>query len=160
VRAPPTLPEISFPQIYILTPFNMTTIPITSCEADEDRIERDEQIVNWFENVFHILNAYQSHARCKSSAKQMKMSLRAMELALGFHLAAGASAPAEVARACGVSKQAFGKCLNHFIEQLKLSPLPFQRKQEARENMASARKLQLSGADIRKCGQLNPKFLK
>lgn len=107
---------------------------------DPDRQERDEAIVNWFENVFHILNAYQSHQR---SAKQLRMSTRAMELALGFRLAAGADGPAQLGRHCGVGKATLGKCLNHFIEQLKLTPLPFQRRPEARKNMSEARKAQL-----------------
>jgi hypothetical protein len=108
------------------------------------RQERDTRIVSWFENVFHILNAYQSHSRCRNNPKQLRMSLRAMELALGFQLAAGADGPAKAARLCGVSKQAFGKCLNHFMEQLSLEPLPFQRKAEARDRMSEARRMQIT----------------
>lgn len=109
-------------------------------ETDE-RVERDEKIIGFFERAFHILNAYQSH---QGTVKQMHMSSRAMQLALGFHLAAGADGPAELARQCGVSKQALGKCLNHFLAQLRLEPLPFQRNGEARKNMADARMKQLA----------------
>lgn len=107
---------------------------------DDARREREERIVNFFERAFHILNAYQSH---QQTPKELRMSLAAMELALGFHLAAGADGPAELARRVGVSKQALGKCLNHFIEQLQLEPLPFQRDREARGNMAEARRRQV-----------------
>jgi hypothetical protein len=111
------------------------------CLMDEDDARRQrERIVNFFERAFHILNAYQAH---QESEKALRMSLRAMELALGFHLAAGADGPAELARQCGVSKQALDKCLNHFLEQLELEPLPFQRKAAARENMAAARHRQI-----------------
>lgn len=108
---------------------------------DVERRERDEAIVNWFERAFHVLNAYQTH---QTSANQLRMSLRAMELALGFHLAAGADGPAELAKRCRVSKQALGKCLNHFIEQLALEPLPCQRKAQARDNMRRARLNQIT----------------
>jgi hypothetical protein len=107
----------------------------------EERRERDERIVNWFERAFHILNAYQSH---QASAKELRMSLLSMQLALGFHLAAGADGPAELARRCGVSRQCLNKCLNHFLEQLNIERLPFQRDEEARENMSAARKEQLA----------------
>lgn len=124
-------------------------LPITEFEEiepetveihDSERQERDEKIIGWFENAFHILNAYQAH---QSGEKDLRMSLRAMEMALGFQLAAGADGPAELARKCGVSKQALGKCLNHFMAQLKLQPLAFQRKEEARLNMAEARREQV-----------------
>lgn len=139
-------------------PITRTDEPFEHHQEDAeaaDRRERDERIVGWFENVFHIILAYQAH---QQTAKEKTMSIRAMALALGFHLAAGAEGPAELAKRCGVSKQTLGKCLNHFIAQLKLSPLPFQRKADARKNMAEARKRQV--ADVRKCGQLNPNFLK
>lgn len=110
-------------------------------DAFDDQNERDERIIGFFENAFHILNAYQSH---QDGERQLRMSCRTMQLALGFHLAAGADGPADLAKKCGVSKQALGKCLNHFIEQLKLSPLPFQRKEDGRQNMAMARKRQLA----------------
>lgn len=116
------------------------------CEPEQipaeviERRDRDERIVGWFENAFHILNAYQAH---QTSAKQLRISRDCMEMALGFRLAAGAEGPAELARKYGVSKQAVGKCLNHFIAQLRLEPLPFQRKADARENMRKARKSQV-----------------
>jgi hypothetical protein len=107
---------------------------------DLERRERDEKIVNYFEDGFHILNAYQSHQK---TAKQLRMSLKAFQLAMGFHLAAGADGPAALARQCGVDKQTLGKCLNHFIELLKLTPLGCQRNQEARKHMSTARKEQV-----------------
>jgi hypothetical protein len=71
------------------------------------------------------------------------MSRTAWEMSLGFTLAAGASGVVEGAKMCGVSKQAFSKCLNHFNEQMKLCRLPLQRGDESRQNMARARKLQV-----------------
>lgn len=114
-------------------------VPVVDMEADERR-ERDERFISFFENVFHMLNAYQSH---QETADHLRMSLRAMCLALGFPLAAGAEGPADLARQFGMSKQTVGKCLNHFQQQLRLEPLPFQRGEEARENMAKARVRQL-----------------
>ena len=108
--------------------------------TDDDIQERFERCIDWFHNACHILNAYQSH---QSGDRQLRMSRCAWQMAMGFNLAAGADGPTDAARNCGVSKQAFGKCLNHFIDQLKLSPLPFQRKEEARENMAAARRAQV-----------------
>lgn len=107
---------------------------------DAARKRRDEEIITFFENGFHILNAYQSRQK---TAKQILTSLRAFQFALGFHLVAGADGLADLARQCGVSKQAMGKCVNHFISQLKLSPLASQRNQQARDNMARARKEQV-----------------
>jgi hypothetical protein len=122
-------------------------LAITPFETGEEvevpiREERDRRIIDFFERCFHILNAYQSHQQ--NDAKALLMSVRTMELAIGFHLAAGAEGPAELARKCGVSKQTLGKCLNHFLEQLRLEPLPFQRNEEARKNMTKARKEQLA----------------
>lgn len=114
-------------------------VAVVDVEADERR-ERDERMISFFENVFHMLNAYQSH---QETAYDLRMSLRAMCLALGFSLAAGAEGAADLARQCGMSKQTVNKCLNHFLEQLRLEPLPFQRDAEARLNMAEARKRQL-----------------
>lgn len=127
-----------------IDPFDDSTefeVPI----QDRERQERDEAIIGFFENAFHVLNAYQIHQRndVHCTLGDLRMSTRAMAMAVGFRLVAGADGPAELAKDCGVSKQALGKCLNHFIEQLKLSPLPFQRKQEARQNMAEARKRQV-----------------
>jgi hypothetical protein len=124
--------------------------------TDPDIQEQFERIISFFENTQHILNAYQSH---QSGERNLRMSTRAMQLALGFYLAAGADGPAELARKCGVDKQTLGKCLNHFVAQLSLEPLPFQRKSDARANMADARRKQVGGADIRKCGKLNSKLL-
>ena len=109
--------------------------------ADLDRQGRDRIMVGWFEDVFCILNAYQSH---QIGSRQLRMSLLTMQLALGFHLAAGADGPSELARKCNVSKQTLTKCLNHFISQLRLTPLPGQRSDAARKNMAEARLLQLT----------------
>ena len=105
-----------------------------------DRQERDRQVVDWFERAMHILRAYQSH---QSKACELQMSFRCMMLALGFSLVAGADGPAELARKCKVTKACLDKCLNHFIAQLQLDPLPGQRKKEAREAMSAARKSQL-----------------
>ena len=124
-----------------------------------ERRERDEKILNFFENAFHILNNYQNHPRCRCSANHLRASLCAMELALGFNLAAGGDCIAQLARKNNVSRATMTKCVNYFIAQLKLNPLPGQRSDEARENMSAARKKQIGGADIRKCGKLNGKFL-
>jgi hypothetical protein len=104
------------------------------------RFERDCEMLEWFERVWHILNAYQLRQR---GERQLRMSTRAMQLALGFRLAAGADGPAALARNCGVTKQAMNNCLRHFIEQLQLTPLPGQRRAEARKHMAEARLNQL-----------------
>lgn len=120
-------------------------------DLEMQQFEDRSRILEWFERALHILNAYQSH---QSGEHNLRMSAKCWQLALGYHLPAGAQGPAELARQCGVSKQAAGKCLNHFIEQLKLSPLPGQRKQEARENMAEARRQQ-----VRAAIKLNPKIL-
>ena len=114
-------------------------VPIVDLEAEERR-ERDEAIINYFERAAHILNAYQSH---QSTAKELRMSTRAMWLALGWNIAAGADGPAQLARSCRCSKQTLGKCLNNFIAQLRLEPLPFQRKAGARAAMSQARKAQI-----------------
>ena len=108
-------------------------------EADE-RVERDEAIIHYFERAMHILAAYQSRQR---TAKQLRMSARAMYLALGFKLVAGAQSPAELARKCGFDKWTVTKCVNEFIDKLKLEPLPGQRDKEARKKMEEARKRQL-----------------
>ena len=123
-----------------------------------ERRERDEKILNFFENAFQILNNYQNHPRCRNSANHLRMTLCAMELALGFNLAAGGDCIAEIAQKYNVSRATMTKCVNYFIAQLKLIPLPGQRSDEARENMATARRAQV-GADIRKCGKLNGKLL-
>lgn len=129
-------------------------IPLEDEHAVELRESR-ERIVMWFERVFHILNAYQSH---QESAVELRMSNRVMQYALGFTLAAGADKLTTLARQVGVSKASANKCLLHFESQLRLEPLPGQRKDEGRQNMAKARKAQV--ADIRACGKLNPNFLK
>lgn len=98
-------------------------------------------MLDWFENSICILNAYQAH---QTGENQLRMSSRAWQMAMGFKLAAGAETPSELARLTGVSKAALGKTLNHFIEMLNLTPLPGQRNQAARENMAKARCAQLS----------------
>ena len=115
--------------------FNATT----TTNSDEIN-ERDWQIIDYFGRACHILNAYQAH---QSSAKELRMSSRAMQLALGFTLAAAANGPTELAKKCGFSKATVGKCVNYFIAQLALEPLPGQRKEEGRKNMARARKAQL-----------------
>lgn len=114
----------------------------------DDRQERDERIIDFFQNVFHILNAYQSH---QSGERELRMSTRTMQFALGFYLCAGADGPVELAQKCGMSKQAVGKCLNHFVQQLRLCPLPSQRNEEARANMASARRKQVGSGKVEKC---------
>lgn len=104
------------------------------------RRERDRMIVDFFERANHILAAYQSHQK---TATELRMSFRCMMLALGFYLVAGSESPGDLARKCGVSKACLDKCLNHFILQLRLGPLPGQRKNEARDAMSAARKSQL-----------------
>src|SRR5579872_6630024 len=129
--------------------------PVCMNPSEDDQRERDERIIGWFENSCHILKAFQSHQRGEAA---LRMSLDAWLAALGFFLVAGGEGPTELAKRNGVSKQCFGKALNHFIEQLRLEPLPFQRKEEARENMSKARKSQLCppGELVR----LNPGLMK
>lgn len=125
-------------------------IPITFPDPDpEPEVvdiiqERTVEVIGWLRTVFHCLNAYQLHQVSKAdmankSVKRLRMSVRAMALALGYPDAAGAECPADLARQLGLSKQMVTKCVNHFIWQLKLSPLTTQRKEEARKNMAAAR---------------------
>jgi hypothetical protein len=66
-----------------------------------------------------------------------------MQFALGYTLAAGAESIEKLSRQCGMSKQAVTKAVNHFEAQLKLEPLPCQRAEDARLNMATARKKQV-----------------
>jgi hypothetical protein len=113
--------------------------PAILMDEEDVRRERDERIINYFERAFHILNAYQERQR----PEKHKMSLLAMQFALGFHLAAGKDNIAALARACGVSRAAMTKCVNGFIKQLALQPLHCQRDEEARRNMSEARKQQL-----------------
>ena len=141
----------------VILSFEETAQETVSLETIE-RQERDEKILNFFENAFHILNTHQNHPRCRGSANHLRASLCAMELALGFNLAAGGDCIAQLARKNNVSRATMTKCVNYFIAQLKLNPLPGQRSDEARENMATARRAQV-GADIRKCGKLNGKLL-
>lgn len=109
-------------------------------QVDVERQARDWEIIHYFEFALNVLNAYQAH---QQTAHEFKMSLRVMELALGFDSCAGADGPAELARKLGCDKQAVNKCLNNFNAQLKLSPLPGQRAWAARKNMSKARKNQL-----------------
>lgn len=113
--------------------------PVILMDEEDSGREREGAIINYFERAFHILNAYQEGQK----PKHHKMSLRAMELALGFHLAAGSDNAAELARKCGVTKAAANKCLNGFMSALALEPLPSQRKDKARQNMSVARRKQL-----------------
>lgn len=122
--------------------------------------EHDRKVVGFIENVLHILNAYQHHqtserAMLNPAVKRLRMSTRAMALALGYPLAAGLEpadeakkrphpGPAELAKKCGMSKATVTKCLNHFIRQLRLGKLPGQRDESARKNMADARRRQVT----------------
>ena len=121
------------------------TIAVEDCaesawsEREADRLAT----INWFENPWHILNAYLSHPRVRSNPRSILSAIRAMELALGYTLAAGGEGPSECARLSGVSKAAFGATVNHFITQLRLSKLPGQRDDHARAAMATARKAQV-----------------
>ena len=142
----------------VILSFEETAQEIVASETIE-RQERDEKILNFFENAFHILNTHQNHPRCRGSANHLRASLCAMELALGFNLAAGGDCIAELAQKNNMSRAMMTKCVNYFIAKLKLNPLPGQRSDGARENMSAARKKQIGGADIRKCGKLNGKFL-
>jgi hypothetical protein len=115
-------------------------------DEDDARQERDEAILRWVERSFHILNKYQmGQMKRGATAADLRMSFKAMALALGFRFVVGADGPTDAAKICGVSKACFDKPLNHFIEQLNLEPLPFQRKAEAREKMRQARKNQVKG---------------
>lgn len=109
-------------------------------QDDADRQEDRERVIQFFETAIHILNAYQAHQEGEAA---LRMSFRCWVLALGFRTAAGAEGPSELARACGFGKQTVGKCLNHFIAQLRLAPLPGQRSEDGRKNMAGARRVQV-----------------
>ena len=151
-------------------------IPITFPDPDpEPEVvdivkERTVEVIGWLRVVFHCLNAYQLHQISRRdldnrAVKRLRMSFLCMALALGFddvacvsvddgedEAEAAASGAAKIAKKLGMNsdsgKQAATKCVLHFIEQLKLSPLTSQRKEEARKNMSAARKRQVKRENI------------
>lgn len=114
----------------------------TSDELTEELAQSRETMFEWFRNALHHLNAYQIHQG--PDAAGLRMSFKAMALALGFNDVARANSISELADNCGEDKQTVSKAVNHFLQVLKLTPLPSQRGQEARENMSKARKRQLA----------------
>ncbi len=120
-------------------PAEVFDVPAESAEVSE-REEIQRKILDYMERAMLLLDDYQSR---QPDVAALRMSFRAMMLAIGFNLVAGADSPTDLAQKCGVSKQALGKCLNHFIEQLGIDPLPGQRGEDGRSRMASARRKQL-----------------
>lgn len=109
-------------------------------DNDPER-EASQRTIQFIEDAMHVLNSYQLNQ--SNDARALRMSFRCMMLALGFNLVADADGPSELAEKSGFSKQAVGKCLNQFLDQLKLTPLLSQRDEESREEMSKARKDQL-----------------
>lgn len=107
---------------------------------EDERDDRDECICHYFQNAFHLLMDYQ---RRQWTEAQLRMSVRALCLALGFREAAGANSATELARKMNMSRQCVNKAVNHFVRALRLGPLPTQRDECARENMKRARKEQI-----------------
>ena len=132
---------------------------MTSGNLAEGLRQRDLQWWESFEKVLDVLIDYQF--KQSDDPRLLRTSPRALSLALGFRLTAGADTPAELARIMGLQK--FGgtsgkftvtKMVQRFIEQLKLAKIPGQRDEKARESMAEARRKQLKG---RKSTQGNAK---
>lgn len=113
-----------------------------STEFSEEIAKNREIMFEWFRNALHHLNAYQLHQGPDAAA--LRMSFKALALAMGFNDIARANSVSELANNCGSDKQTVNKAVNHFLEVLKLSPLPTQRGREARSNMSRARKAQLA----------------
>src|SRR5262245_9369948 len=110
-------------------------------ENDLDHVETFEKSIEWFRNAMHHLNAYQIHQG--PDAAGLRMSFKAMALAMGFNDVANADSITELANSCGYDKWTVNKAVNHFIDVLRLSPLPSQRSRTARDSMSKARKAQL-----------------
>ena len=108
---------------------------------EPDPAETMEKALEWFRNALHHLNAYQIHQGPDPAG--LRMSFKAMALAMGFNDVARAETISELAENCGMDKWPVNKCVNHFIEVLQLSPLPSQRNGAARKSMSRARKAQL-----------------
>jgi len=119
----------------------------TADMAEETRAALAE-MQYFFSKAFHVLIAYQDS---QTEAQFIRMSTRAMALALGFKLAAGADNATELARVlgldhllCSQGKATVHKCVEQFVsERLKLPPLPGQRAAAARANMSQSRQKQL-----------------
>ena len=105
---------------------------------------------SWFkiEQAMSLLRKYQ---RSQHTAAEMAMSRDCMILALQMYLVLGShiKGPSDLARLHNVKKQTVDKCLNLFIEQLKLPPLPGQRGEQARAAMTTARNEQVRGSGKR-----------
>ena len=126
-------------------------MPDLEAEERVERMERDEAIFHFFEKAFRVLMTYQCNQK---TPKELRMSTASMRMALGFKIEAirvtktgkkhiNIEGPADLAKLCGIKKQTVNKCVLHFIDQMKLSPIPGQRDEEARKKMEEARKLQL-----------------
>jgi hypothetical protein len=98
--------------------------------------------LEWFiKDAMKFLVAYQQK---QSGAAELKMSTRAMCMVLGFFTAAGARESADLGRQLGLGKATVNKCVNQFLNDLKLEKLPNQRGDVARQHMTEARKEQLN----------------
>lgn len=107
-----------------------------------------KQFMDTLADVLAKLISYQD--RQPDNAKLLRMPARALALALGMPLVAGAESPTELARRLGLEallgnsgKATTHKCHAHFIAAFNLPNLPTQRTESARNNMTKARKKQL-----------------
>lgn len=111
--------------------------------ASSEVAEKLRELNSKFRQAIQILIAYQQNQK-RRRPSEILMSTRVMAMALGFHSAADAQDASELGRKIGIGKATVNKCLNHFIERLKLPPLPTQRNNSARQNMKRARLKQLT----------------
>jgi hypothetical protein len=105
--------------------------------------ERDR---HWWFTIEKIFDLMLRYMRQQEDPRMLKMTPRAMALALGFRLTAGADSPAALARTMGMQrvlgqtgKQTVNKCVQKFIRQLRLARIPGQRDEESRERMKQRR---------------------
>ena len=122
-----------------------TAVEMLAWRADEEGknsadIELARRLTAKFHEGLSVLCEYQARQK---TANEMRMSLACFCLALGFTRLAGASSAAEIGRLHDLEKQTSNKCLNVFLDRIKLERLPSQRDERARENMTRARIQQL-----------------
>jgi hypothetical protein len=108
-----------------------------ACEADGNRLK---QLNSLHRSAWKYLIEYQANQK---TADEVRMSTRTMALELGFKIAAGAETVAELARKTNFEKQTVNKCALNFQRLMGLQRRAGQRGDDARANMAEARRAQI-----------------
>lgn len=107
--------------------------------ASPGEMEAVQAVTERMKRALHLLVDYQQK-QVNARPRELCMSTRAMCLALGFSLAAGARSTEELVKSSGVSKQTVNKCLNTFIGELGLPKLEGQRDEKSCKKMSAAQK--------------------